>query len=96
MPLNISTQHANGTQAPSVMAPSFAGSGWTAVSTYTTSPRRAARAASRLGSPAKKVKGAWGSGQVGCVPAVCLLATEDGRVVLGAVDADELVAAVAH
>jgi hypothetical protein len=96
MPLSISSQHANGTEAPSAMAPSVAGSGWTAVSTYTTSPRRAARAASSLGSPAKKVKGAWGSGQVGCVPAVCLLATADGRVVLGAVDADELVAAVAR
>jgi hypothetical protein len=94
--VDISTQHANGTEAPSVMTPSVAGSGWTAVSTYTTTPRRAARVASRLGTPAKKVKGAWGSGQVGCVPVVCLLATDDGRVVLGAVDADELVAAVAH
>jgi hypothetical protein len=94
--VNISTQHANGTPAPPAMAPSIAGSGWTAVSTYTTTPRRAARAASSLGSPAKNVKGKWGRGQVGCVPVVCLLATEDGRVVLGAVDADELVAAVAH
>jgi hypothetical protein len=95
-PLGISTQHANGTEAPEALAPSVAGSGWTAVSTYTTTPRRAARAASKLGAPAKKVKGAWGSGQVGCVPVVCLLATEDGRVVLGAVDPDELVAAVAR
>jgi outer membrane lipoprotein-sorting protein len=71
----------------------IAGSGWTAVSTYATTPHLAARAARRLGSPSRHVKGSWGSGHVACVPVLCVLATDAGRVAVGAVDADELVTA---
>jgi hypothetical protein len=90
-----SSVHASGTGS-AVAAPAIAGSGWTAVATYSTSPHLAARAARKFGAPAKKVKGDWGSGHVACLPVVCLLGTDDGRVVLGAVDADELVSAVSR
>lgn len=85
-------QTTRGTARPAPMLLDFAGSGWTAVSNYLTTPRQAVRAVNRLGSPPKSVKGAWGSAHVACVPMLCLLATDAGRVAIGAVDADELMA----
>lgn len=88
---DVQIRRANAWPAPMLL--DIAGSGWTAVSNYMTTPLLAERAARRLGSPPKHVKGAWGAGHVACVPVLCMLATDGGRVAVGAVDADALMAA---
>jgi hypothetical protein len=62
------------------------GSRWATVIEYHASPAQVAAAAGLLGSSAPRVQGAWGRGRLLDSSLLAVLATDNGRVYVGAVD----------
>jgi outer membrane lipoprotein-sorting protein len=93
--------HIDGLSAPqgkhSDSAPTIVGKGWTSVLVVKES--KPAKPSGQFGAvmgQLPRVSGSWGSGQLFSSSLVNALFTDDGRVIVGAVPANQLYAAAAH
>jgi outer membrane lipoprotein-sorting protein len=71
------------------------GGGWTTIAEYRTTPAQSAALARPFGPALRAVSGSWGTGRLLESPLLCVLVTQDGRVLAGAVDPSALYAAAA-